>query len=302
MTNLTIWRAAILLLTLLYCGSAIAKPLVIGYIAEDPSGEIRRLQPVVDYLARHLKEFGISKGEVMVIRSIHEMADLFKKNKVDLYMDSPFPSLAVSRLSGSKILLRRWRAGVAEYHSVIFAREDSKITSGEQLKGKLMGFEEPYSTSGYFLPKAHLLSLRFKLSPYKWGAISSKADEIGYVFTHEDENTMEQVLRRKVAAGAMDNINFERRARKQRDRLNILYRTVRVPRQLVSFRKDLDEKMTNKIRELLIDMEHSIEGAEILKKFSRTARFDDIPGGAEKALAPASNLLKYVDAELVSEK
>jgi phosphonate transport system substrate-binding protein len=296
--NFTISQAAILIITLLICNPAFAKSLVIGYIAEDPSGELRRFQPVVDYLARNLREFGIDRGQVVIVRSIHELANLFKKNEVDLYMDSPFPSLVVSRLSDSKIFLRRWRAGVAEYHSVIFVREDSEITSAERLKGKLIGFEEPYSTSGYFLPKAYLLSLGFKLSPYQWGVTSAKPDEIGYVFTREDENTMEHVVRRKITAGAMDNVNFERRAGKLRDPLRILYRTVSVPRQMVSFRKDLDEKMVKKIRAILVGMEHSDEGREILKKFSRTTRFDDLPGGPEKALRPLTNLLKYFETEL----
>ena len=300
--NLTISQSAVLFITLLICHSAIAKSLVIGYIAEDPSGEIRRFQPMVDYLARNLREFGIDRGQVVIVRSIHELANRFKKNEVDLYMDSPFPSLVVSRLSDSKIFLRRWRAGVAEYHSVIFVREDSEIKSAERLKGKLIGFEEPFSTSGYFLPKAYLLGLGFKLSPYKWGATAAKPDEIGYVFTHEDENTMEQVVRRKISAGAMDNVNFERRAGMLRDPLRILYRTVSVPRQLVSFRKGLDEKMVKKIRAILIGMEHTDEGREILRKFSRTTRFDDLPGGPEQALRPLTNLLKYFETELTPVK
>lgn len=71
-----------------------------------------------------------------------------------------------------------------------------------------------------------------------------------------------------------------------------------MPRQLVGVRQGLDETLTQRIRETLMDMEHSEEGRAVLVKFQNTTRFDDLPGGPEQALAPFSDLLEDIDAEI----
>ena len=40
--------------------------ITVGSIAEDPKTEVSRYQPIVDYLAKHLHEQGITKGHVIV--------------------------------------------------------------------------------------------------------------------------------------------------------------------------------------------------------------------------------------------
>ena len=72
-------------------------------------GEIRLFNPVVRYLAKQLAPLGITKGRVVVAASMKEMSAFLKSGRVDFYLDSPMPSLVVNQLSGSKMLLRRWK-------------------------------------------------------------------------------------------------------------------------------------------------------------------------------------------------
>ena len=132
------------------------RAIVLGDISDDPAEVIDGAQPLAMYLASHLGEFGITTGQVRVAKSIDEMAELLASGEVDLYFDSTYPATIISDASGANIILRRWRFGVEEYHSVIFASKSSGITSLADLYGQMLAFDAPYSTSGYVLPAVHL--------------------------------------------------------------------------------------------------------------------------------------------------
>lgn len=185
-------------------GLAWGGTLTIGSISTEAAAEIKRFLPVARYLAERLRGEGVAQGKVVVARSIPEMGRLLREGKVDLYIDSPFPALAVSRLSGSKVFLRRWKKGVAEYHTVIFTRRDSGIERLADLRGRIISFEEPFSTSGYFVPKAIMLQQGLRMTPKKDPSGAIGPGEIGYVFSYGDETTMVWVLKGMASAGAME--------------------------------------------------------------------------------------------------
>jgi phosphonate transport system substrate-binding protein len=272
-----------------------AKPLNIGSISTEPAAEIKSFLPFASYLAKQLQSEGFDQGKVVVAKSMPEMATFLKEGKVDLYIDSPFPTMAVSRLSGSRLLLRRWKKGIGEYHSLIFTRTDSGINRLEDLKGKMLAFEEPFSSSGYFFPKMALMQEGLKLVAKKEPSDPLAAGEVGYVFSLEDENTMLWVLRGKVVAGAMDNQKYPNEARANLNSLKILYKTFSFPRQIVSHRADLPGNLVAKIKETLIKMDQSEEGKKVMQQFERTSKFDEIP---EQSMAPLLKAGKFIDAEI----
>jgi phosphonate transport system substrate-binding protein len=105
--------------------------ITIGDIdSDEPAKKIKRFQPLADYLATHLAEFGIKEGRVVIAWDIPQMGIYLKQEKVDLYLDSSFPTLSVQKLSDSEVILRRWKQGEPTYWSVYIARRDSGITSG----------------------------------------------------------------------------------------------------------------------------------------------------------------------------
>ncbi len=272
-----------------------AKPIRMGSISTEPAAEIKTFLPIAAYLAKQLQSDGFDQGKVLVARSMPEMAAFLKEGKVDLYIDSPFPSLAVSRLSGSKFLLRRWKKGIGEYHSVIFATKESAINRLEDLKGKMIALEEPFSSSGYFFPKMALMQEGLKLVSKKEASDPIGPGEVGYIFSLEDENTMVWVLRGKVMAGAMDNQKYPKEARGKLDSLKIIYKTSSFPRQIVSYRADLPSKLVARIKEILLKMDQSEEGKKALQDFERTTKFDELP---DQSMAYLLKLQKSVDSEL----
>jgi len=274
---------------------AVARPLTVATIGENAADEIKKFWPFPRYLAKELQSAGIDEGKVVIAKDMAQMAAFLREGKVDLYIDSPFPAIAVSQLSGAKFLARRWKKGVGEYHSAIFTRKDSGINRLEDLKGKFIAFEEPYSSSGYFLPKMSLVQAGVKLANKKAATDPVGADEVGYLFTADDTNTMWWVVKGKVAAGAMDNQSYTNEAKGDIDQLKILHKTMSIPRQIVSYRGDLAESLAGAIKQALLRMDQSADGKKILQEFERTTKFDDL---SQQALAPLVQFHKSIAAEV----
>src|SRR4030095_7670970 len=161
--------------------------IVLGDISDDPAEVIDGTQPLADYLASQLSDLGITEGQVKVASSTDEMAQLLANGEVDLYFDSTYPATLISDKAGAKIILRRWRFGVEQYQSVIFASVNSGITSIEQLPGHMVVMDTPYSTSGFVLPSVYLLEHGLTLTGKKSSSDPVESDEIGFVFSYDDE-------------------------------------------------------------------------------------------------------------------
>ncbi|MCA0871169.1 phosphonate ABC transporter substrate-binding protein [Seohaeicola saemankumensis] len=80
------------------------------------------------------------------------------------------------------------------YYSVGFARKDSGIASLEDVKGKVFGFGDPNSTSGYLIPSIEI--------PAATGATMNSGDYFGEVkFTGGHEQTIVAVANGDIDAG-----------------------------------------------------------------------------------------------------
>jgi len=85
------------------------------------------------------------------------------------------------------ILVKVNNDGGYGYYSVGFARKDSNIASLEDMKGKVFGFGDPNSTSGYLIPSIEI--------PEATGATMGSGDYFGEVkFTGGHEQTIVAVF------------------------------------------------------------------------------------------------------------
>jgi phosphonate transport system substrate-binding protein len=260
----------------------------------NPAKKIKQTQPLADYLAERLSEFGIREGRVVIARSMEEMGSLLAAGTVDFYFDSPFPALRVQQLSGSQIVARRWRDGAGAYWSVYIARRDSGITRVEDFVGKVVAFEEPFSTSGFALPAGTLIQRGFKLKEIPKPDSQVAPNEIGYFFSQDEENTIALVLQRQAAAGGVSNQDYDELPAELKEQLVAFSPTISVPRQLVSVRPGLDPALVKKAKELLFGLDQTEEGLQILKTFSKTEKIDALPSDSAAALNELQVLMKLV--------
>ncbi len=248
----------------------------IGTVSRDVEKMIKRFQPTADYIAKKLSDENVTfKGKVVLAKDSNHMVQLLKEEKIDLYFESPMTASLVAEQSGAEIFLRRWKQNTAEYNSVIFVRNDSEIFSLDDLPGKTISFESPDSTSGYLLPKAHLMLKGYNLSEVV------NPNTIDYDFTQEDENTALWVVENRSDAGAFSNLDFEENPIPIKNELRIIDQTISIPRQVVVHRSGMEPSMVYDLKNILINMEYDFEGQQIMEDFKKTKRYDEIPNKDE---------------------
>ena len=258
------------------------KALTLGVVyqgALEPVAE--NFRPFVEYAGRKLALTGEIKSTVIAVSSATQLMRLLEQGRVDFYLESPFPTYLINRSGTAKLLLRRWKSGMTEYRGIIFTSKASRITRLEDLRGKMIAFEDAGSTSGYFLPKLLLFEKGFPVAEKPALDAKVSAHEIGYIFAVTEKNVVKLVLEQKVAAGAISNDDYVSLDETSKDRLSILVESGSLPRHLVSVRRGLPEVAVNRLKEILLSMDQDDEGQKILRQTDNTKKFDTLPGGEE---------------------
>ena len=276
-TKVCVLSLSLVVVALLQATPVFAKTLTIGTISAAPVEETHIFQPFADYLAQRLTKDGIDKAKVVIATDIHHMATLLKNGDVDLYIDSSVTALAVNALSGAQYMLRRWKKGRGQYRSVIFVRDNSAITTISDLEGKVIAFEEPFSTSGFMLPAMTLKREGMKLAAVQAVHARPPAGTIGSIMAFDNETQSSWVERGRVQAAAMAEEDFHTFAKTALNPLRTLYTTPYVPYHVVTHRPDLDHKLVQGIKKVLKSAHETQSGQNMLENFERTAKFDDIP-------------------------
>jgi len=286
--------------SLLLWASANAGLLVIGRVYEDPTHAYKEVKPIVDYVAGHLGDLGITEGSLLVARNRQEMVKFIKEGKVDWTTDSVISSLIYSEKTGADILLRRWAGGVPTYYSVMFTRKDSGINAPKDLKGKKIAFQNPGSTSSFYIPVATLTKAGLDLSELPSSKAKTPPNKVGYTFAGNELSITTWVHRHLVDAGAYHNQNWENAETNpdaMKKDLTIFYQSRPFPRMVEVVRKNLDPKIKNRLKEVLMKAHEDPAAQEALRAYNKTARFDEFKGEALAELDEARELLKYLEVK-----
>ncbi|MCU7866594.1 MAG: phosphate/phosphite/phosphonate ABC transporter substrate-binding protein, partial [Candidatus Thiodiazotropha sp. (ex Lucinoma borealis)] len=162
--------------------------LVIGKISHNPKKHYQYLKPMVKYAVERMQDLGIRKGKIMMARSKEQLADMVRRGEVDWVTETPIAAAYLHEKSGAEILLRKWKKGVPEYHSVFFSLKQSNINKLEDLRGKVIALEDPASTSAFYLPVNAMLEKGLRLIKLRSIREKPPADRVGFVFAREEIN------------------------------------------------------------------------------------------------------------------
>lgn len=267
----------------------ITKTISIGVISNNAVKQIKQFQPTADYIAAKLSDNRVTyEGKVIVVKSIDNMTELLREQKLDLYMESPFATVIIANKSGSVPFLRRWKDGAAQYYSVFIVRKNSSINTLADFAGKTIAFEDAGSTSGYLLPKAYLIQNGLNVSQ------SSGKNNIRYAFSGEDENTPLWVVEGTSDIGAISNLNFQDLPDSIKVNLRIIDRTIDVPRYVVSHRSGMEPAMVERVKQILMNMDRDPQGVKIMKDLQNTAKYDEI-SSEDEIFASVRDMIRLLE-------
>src|SRR4029077_14034560 len=257
------------------------KTLTLGIVSQIHQKEIEEhFRDFVGYVAKKLSS--AIEGRIIIAPAPPELAALLADKKVDFYMESPYPTYVINDVHGAgKLLLGRWKGGMAEYRSLIFTKRNGATRHLDDLRGKIIAFEDPGSNSGYFLPKFFLSRRGLKLSEKTRTEPNVSPGEVGYIFAYSQEALVDLVLENQVAAGAFSDDDYAALDEKKKSEIAVLAETDRLPRHLLSVRKDLAPALAKRLEEILLSMNEDPEGRSILERTDATTKFDPLPGGEE---------------------
>ncbi|MEA3358329.1 MAG: phosphate/phosphite/phosphonate ABC transporter substrate-binding protein [Thermodesulfobacteriota bacterium] len=285
---------------LLWCTNAGAEirkdTLIIGRVSDNPKKHYKRLKPMVDYVVSRLSDLGITRSGVLMAKNDQEMIEYLKEGKVDWVTETLFSALLFCDETDAEIMVRRWKEGRSDYCSIFFARKDSGINSINNLKGKKIAFEDPGSTTGYFVPMTVLKKTGLK--PVKLASPREKppAEGIGYVFAGRDINITTWVHKGLVDAGVYSDIDWENSddcPPAFKKNLRIIYKSGPFPRAMEIIRKAVDPVIKKRIKEILLNAHKDPKAKKALNAYRETKRFDELTEKAKEQLDAARQMLEY---------
>jgi phosphonate transport system substrate-binding protein len=274
--------------------------LVIGKVTSNPQKVYKYLKPIADYVVSHMQDLGVQKAKVLMTKNNDQMIHYLKQGKVDWVTETPFSALLFKDQAGAEMLVRRWKQGVPEYHTVFIVRKDSGISSLNDLKGKTVAFEDPGSTSAYFIPASELILTGLKLLQLNSPREKPPADRVGYIFAIQEINISTWVHKKIVAAGAFSNIDWnleERTPTAFKEDVRILHRTKPFPEALEMVRKNLDPIIKERMKKILVDAHNDPNAKPILRTYRKTKKFEALDEKVLRRLAELSETRRILQEE-----
>ena len=275
--------------------------LVLGRVSDDPKSHYDELKPLLDYVVPRMAGVGIRSGRILMARDLQQMGSYMRRNRVDWVTETSGNAVLLERRANARSLLITERDGASSYHSVFFVRRDSPVRTLDDLVGRSVAFQSPYSTSAYYLPASTLLEsglqMELLLSPMDRVA----QDAVGYLFARTELNITTWVHKRLVDAGVLSNLDW---ANPQRmppafaADFRIIGESHAVPRAIVLVRRGMEAKIEDRLREVLLEASVDPDAGEALRRFLGTSRFIPLSSADRRALDRLGAGLARVRAEV----
>lgn len=177
-------------------------------------------------------------------RTYEEISTAMHTRKVDIAWLPPIPFIALEQRDTVAALVSLHRGGQSQFHSALIVRASSPIRTYRGLHGKRAAWVDPYSASGYVIPRIELEAL----------GVDPRTAFAAEKFVYSHDAVVRAVIDRTADFGAtyasLDELGAVVRGPwipASEKMLRALYTFSAIPGDVIAARKDIDESMTNRI-------------------------------------------------------
>lgn len=202
---------------------------------------LEKYTPLAEYLESSL---GVDV-EIVIAEDYSSHVQNVIDDKLDLAFLGGMPYVEVARKSKKPLLVRYEFNNEPSFESVLFAREDSDISTIEDIRGKSMAFGNKRSTLSSKVPTYMLASSGISLDDLK-----------SYSYIDNHENVVLGVEFGDFDAGAVTKEVFLEYSRKHK--LKIIQTSQPISTHVIVSSSKLDKKLREKIKELLLKANRDI--------------------------------------------
>lgn len=241
-------------------------PIIMSFV---PSGNTQEIIASGDTLAKMISDKTGLTIKANVGTDFAAVREAMGAGKAHIGWLNTFNYVLAHEKYGVDVALVTVRFGSTSYKGQILDRADSGIKSLQDLKGKVMCWVDPNSTSGYIVPRIML----------KANGIDPDKDFAKTIEAGSHNNVVTQVYNGDCDAGATyadARSSVEKNLPDVKQKVVVLATTTDIPNDNVSFTKDFPPELRTKIVNALLDISKSDSGKEALNKLYSIA-------GLEKA-------------------
>jgi phosphate/phosphite/phosphonate ABC transporter binding protein len=235
-----------------------ARNIHVGIVTgSNPDDVVNQWLPLVQYLTESVGR----PFEIRIWEAYDDMLKDYRAGALDVLISGPLNYVTTHDKAGAILLAAPERVEGETFQGVIIARAGAPYATLADLKGSVFGFTEPYSTTGYLLPR---------LLMAKAGILQPADFFRQVVFLGHHSEAIDAVLTGRVDAAATVTY-LVKEADPEGTRLKALALTPLLPPETIFARPSLDPEIVEKIRAALLTM-HERVSPDILTRL-RIQRF-----------------------------
>jgi len=243
-------------------------PIIMSFV---PSGDTQEIMASGDQLAQMITDKTGLVVKANVGTDFAAVREAMGAGKAHIGWLNTFNYVLAHEKYGVDVALVTVRYGSTSYKGQFNVRADSGIKTLEDLKGKVMCWVDPNSTSGYIIPRIML----------KANGIDPDKDFAKTIEAGSHNNSVMAVYNGDCDVGvsyADARSSVEKDVPDVKEKVVVLATTTDIPNDSVSFIKDFDPEMREKIVNALLEIADSEEGKAALENLYSIAglqRADD---------------------------
>ncbi|HNV69080.1 MAG TPA: phosphate/phosphite/phosphonate ABC transporter substrate-binding protein [Candidatus Ozemobacteraceae bacterium] len=189
------------------------------------------------------QEMGVKDVRIVTAKDYAGVQNALERGSIDFAWLGPMAYAIASQKIPMYPLAQANRRTGSTYRGVFITRVDSKILGIEEIKGRVVGFVDPESASGYLYPLYFLQ--RSKINPHE---VCKKVEFLG-----KHDAIIPAVLAGKIDVGVcLEDTLQAVKDKRILDRLLILGKTYEVPSDIVACRKDCDPKLRDAFQRAML--------------------------------------------------